>query len=753
MDLVPRSPKGFFHVVWFLLLSLTCTLLIEVTHSAAHTDTRKVYIVYMGDKPKIDIPTTTTLPLHVNMLQNVVGSSNIEQEPLLLHSYKRSFNGFAAKLTEEEAQKMAGMAGVVSVFPSRKQKLHTTRSWNFIGFHENVKRSTVESDIIVGMIDSGVWPESASFSDAGFGPPPKKWKGTCQGSSNFTCNNKIIGARYYHNGRPFVKDDIKSPRDLNGHGTHTASTAAGNFVSKASLFGLGSGTARGGVPSARIAVYKVGWSDGISDDDILAAFDDAISDGVDILSLSLGKAEDDYFRDSISIGAFHALRKGILTSTAAGNDGPGPKTIANFAPWFLSVAATTIDREFVTKVQLGNQKIYEGIVTNTFDLKGKFYPLIYAGDAPNRTAGYDESISKTCKPGTLDHNLVKGKIVLCDGTTGYGAYFAGAVGVILQSRPVADVLDPLPMPASCLGLDSGNSIYYYINSTRNPTATIFKSTEDIDTLSPYVPSFSSRGPNPVTPNILKPDIAAPGASILASWPPIAPVSDYPGDDRVASYNVISGTSMACPHATGVAAYVKSFHPNWTPAAIQSALITTAKPLSPDLNPEAEFAYGAGQIDPVRAPYPGLVYDATELDYIEFLCAQGYSTKLLQSITGHKSSCSSKTNYGALSDNLNYPSFALSSSNPNSISGVFNRTATNVGSPRSTYKAKVIGATKGLEIKVNPSILSFSSLGQKLSFQVTVKGSIHHKSRVSASLVWDDGTFQVRSPIVVYAIYY
>ncbi|XP_007221063.2 cucumisin [Prunus persica] len=753
MDLVPWSRKGFFHVVWFFLLGLTCTLLVDVTHSDAHPDTRKVYIVYMGDKPKLDIPTTTTLPLHVDMLQNVVGSSNIAQEPLLLHSYKRSFNGFAAKLTEEEAQKMAGMAGVVSVFPNEKQKLHTTRSWNFIGFHENVKRSTVESDIIVGVIDTGVWPESASFSDAGFGPPPKKWKGTCQGSSNFTCNNKIIGARYYRISEPFVKGEIKSPRDSEGHGTHTASTAAGNLVSKASLFGLGLGTARGGVPAARIAVYKACWSTGCSFADTLAAFDDAIADGVDIISASLGPTSpDDYFRTPVTIGAFHALRKGILTSTAAGNDGPALKTITVFAPWCLSVAATTIDREFVTKVQLGNQKIYEGIVTNTFDLKGKFYPLIYAGDAPNRTAGYGGSISKTCKPGTLDHNLVKGKIVLCDGTTGYGAYFAGAVGVILQSRPVADVLDPLPMPASCLGLDSGNSIYYYITSTRNPTATIFKSTEDIDTLSPYVPSFSSRGPNPVSPNILKPDIAAPGASILASWPPIAPVSDYPGDDRVASYNVISGTSMACPHATGIAAYVKSFHPNWTPAAIQSALITTAKPLSPDLNPEAEFAYGAGQIDPVRAPYPGLVYDATELDYIEFLCTQGYSTKLLQSITGHKSCCSSKTNYGALSDNLNYPSFALSSSNPNSISGVFNRTATNVGSPRSTYKAKVIGATKGLEIKVNPSILSFSSLGQKLSFQVTVKGSIHHKSRVSTSLVWDDGTFQVRSPIVVYSIY-
>ncbi|ONI23039.1 hypothetical protein PRUPE_2G166200 [Prunus persica] len=180
--------------------------------------------------------------------------------------------------------------------------------------------------------------------------------------------------------------------------------------------------------------------------------------------------------------------------------------------------------------------------------------------------------------------------------------------------------------------------------------------------------------------------------------------------------------------------------------------------------------GAGQIDPVRAPYPGLVYDATELDYIKFLCAQGYNTnypdpllrKEQSSFIGEGESpslvvfrcgtplallrvviCGDASLAKLLfSDNLNYPCFALSSSKPNSISGVFNRTATNVGSPRSTYKAKVIGATTGLEIKVNPSILSFLSLGQKLSFQVT-----------GASLLWDDGTFQVRSPIVVYAIYY
>ncbi|TQD89418.1 hypothetical protein C1H46_025061 [Malus baccata] len=634
------------------------------------------------------------------LIFDVYLSSNIAHESLLLHSYKRTFNGFAAKLTEEEAQKLAGMDGVVSVFPSETKKLQTTRSWDFIGFPEMVKRSAIETDIIVGVIDSGIWPESASFSDAGFGPPPKRWKGACKGEGNFTCNNKIIGARYYRS-LPYSKNssDILSPRDTNGHGTHCASTAAGNLVSKASLYGLGLGTARGGVPSARIAVYKVCWSEGCPDVDILAAFDDAIADGVDILSVSIGGFKpSDYFRNSIDIGAFHALRKGIFTSASAGNKGPNLKTITNFAPWSLAVAASTIDRHFDTKVQLGNHKIYEGIVTNTFELKGKFYPIVYAADVPDTAAGYDGETSRLCRIGTLDQKLVAGKIVLCDGPSGYGAIYAGAFGYVLTSRN-AVAIDPVPVPAASVWFHVGNEIAHYINSTRNPTATIWKSTEGMDALAPYVPPFSSRGPNPNTPNILKPDIASPGVSILAAWPPIAPVS------RV-----------------------------------------EAKPMSANLNPEAEFAYGAGLINPSRAPYPGLVYDAAEIDYINFLCAHGYSTRLLKAVTGDSCS-SSQSSHGTLSDHLNYPSVALYASNPKSVNGIFNRTVTNVGSPKSTYKAKV-SAPPGLKIKVNPCVLKFTSLGQKLSFQITVTGLIE-KTIVSGSLVWDDGKFQVRSPIVVY----
>lgn len=166
------------------------------------------------------------------------------------------------------------------------------------------------------------------------------------------------------------------------------------------------------------------------------------------------------------------------------------------------------------------------------------------------------------------------------------------------------------------------------------------------------------------------------------------------------------------------------------------------------NPDAEFAYGAGHIDPLKSLNPGLIYDADEVDYIKFLCGQGYNTSLLRTVTGDSSSCSSEANYGTVWD-LNYPSFALASSPSEYISRVFRRTVTNVGSATSTYRVKV-DAPLGLKIEVIPSLLSFTSLGQKQSFAVTVQGTLD-ESIVSASLVWDDGAYQVRSPFVVYVV--
>ncbi|XP_047320474.1 cucumisin-like [Impatiens glandulifera] len=670
----------------------------------------------MGDRLKAAHVSATNQ--HTNILQQIVGSMASES---LVHSYKRSFNGFVARLTEEESKKIASMDAVVSVFPNGKKKLHTTRSWDFLGFPDNVTRSVGgESDIIIGMLDTGIWPESHSFKDTGMGPPPSKWKGTCQSSGNFTCNNKIIGAKYYRSDKQVPPGDFASPRDSEGHGTHTASTAAGEVVENASLLGLGTGTARGGVPSARLAVYKICWSDGCYDSDILAAFDDAIADGVDIISLSVGGFfPSDYFEDAIAIGAFHSMKNGVLTSNSAGNEGPGPSSITNFSPWSLSVGASTINRRFVSDVKLGNGKVYEGVAVNTFDLKGAMFPLV-------------------------DDQETNGTIALLEGLDdGQGPLSAGVAGMIMQDGGFKDFAFSFPLPASNIYLNNGSDILQYIQSSSKPVATIEKSIAKDDDLAPYVVSFSSRGPNPITMDILKPDIAAPGVDILAAWSEATTVTGIPGDNRVVPYNIISGTSMACPHASGAAAYVKSLNPSFSAAAIKSALMTTAFPMSVITNTDAEFAYGSGQINPTKAADPGLVYDATEADFVSFLCGQGYDTKKLRIVTGDGSTCSKANNMTVW--DLNYPTFAVSGASGVTVTRVFHRTVTNVGTPVSTYKAKVV-ASPGLQINVEPSLLSFKSLGEKKSFVVTVSASIK-KNIVSGVLIWDDGSHQVRSPVV------
>ncbi|XP_052207270.1 cucumisin-like [Diospyros lotus] len=730
--------------LWVLLLHLSL-LLLKPEAADSHAP-RQAYIIYMGDTPEGGFSISS---LHTSLLQEALGSNDVSAS--LLYSYKKSFNGFVAMLTEDEKARIAEMDGVISVFPNEKYQLHTTRSWDFMGFSQQVKRTTIESDIIIGVLDTGIWPESDSFVDKGFGPPPSKWKGTCQVSSNFTCNNKVIGARFYRSDGEYGKEDATSPRDTNGHGTHCASIAAGGAVGMASLMGLGRGTARGGVPAARIAAYKICWSDGCHAADILAAFDDAIADGVDIISISVGgRYPKRYFEDSIAIGAFHAMKNGILTSASGGNNGPDLATISNVAPWFLSVAASTIDRKFLTKLQLGDNQVYQGISLNTFKMQKK-YPMIYAGDAPNTTANITGSVSRYCLRGSLNRDLVKGKIVLCDEiSNGETALLAGAAGAVMQVTGLRDFASSFPLPAAVVRDDGGSHIFNYINSTSNPKATIFKSNEANDTLAPYVVSFSSRGPNLVTTDILKPDIAAPGVDILAAWSQASPVTRVKEDRRRVTYNILSGTSMACPHASALAAYIKSFHPSWSPAAIKSAMMTTAFPLSVETSPEAEFAYGSGHMNPLEATNPGLVYDAEPVDYIKLLCGQGYNNTALRLVTGEMTTCSDVGRNGTMWD-LNLPSLTLSTMALRPFSQTLKRTVTNVGLPTSTYHARLTNynSPQALRIRVEPTVLAFTSLGQKLGFLVKVEGAIG-ATRVSASLSWDDGTHQVRTPIVVYS---
>ncbi|KAL6340416.1 hypothetical protein AAG906_006077 [Vitis piasezkii] len=729
----------------FSFLQLVCFIvfifIIIFQHGAADEES-KVYIVYLGSLREGEF---SPLSQHLSILDTVLDGSSSKDS--LVRSYKRSFNGFAAHLTDKQVERVASMEGVVSIFPNRLLQLHTTRSWDFMGFSETVKRNpTVESDTIIGVIDSGIWPELESFSDEGFSSIPKKWKGVCQGGKNFTCNKKVIGARAYNS----IDKNDDSARDTVGHGTHTASTAAGNIVEDVSFFGVASGNARGGVPSARIAVYKVCTAAGCTILDILSGFDDAISDGVDIITVSLGSAAGAFFldEDPIAIGSFHAMVKGILTLNSAGNNGPSPGSVLSVAPWMVSVAASTTDREIITKVVLGDGKIINGHSINTFVLNGTKFPLV-DGKKAGLTNNSDCVTYPTldCEIDCLVESKTTGNILLCRGPGLDVPLKFGARGII---RP--DLGRSIyPLPASDLEEQEFAMVEAYINSTKKPEADILRSDSIKNVSAPTLASFSGRGPSSLLAEIIKPDISAPGVDILAAFSPVAPITESLDDKRRAKYSIISGTSMSCPHAAGAAAYVKTFHPDWSPSAIRSALMTTAWPMNATANPAAEFGYGSGHINPAKAINPGLVYEAFKDDYIKMMCGIGFDTEKVRLISGdNTTTCTTGVTQGAVRD-LNYPSMASTADQHKPFNIRFPRTVTNVGQANSTYQAKIT-ADPLMKVQVNPNVLSFTSLNEKKTFVVTVSGeALDKQPNVSASLVWTDGTHSVRSPIVIYQL--
>ncbi|KAL0336311.1 UNVERIFIED_CONTAM: Subtilisin-like protease SBT4.3 [Sesamum radiatum] len=708
------SPRRFS----FLLLAVF--VIFSALQVLAADEDRQVYIVYMGSLVDGDQSPSS---YHFSMLQEVVDRRFLRQS--LLRSYTRSFNGFAAYLTAEEQEKLARHEEVVSVFPSTTYHPQTTRSWDFMGLAENVHRNpTVESDIIIGVIDTGIWPESESFNAKGSSPPPKKWKGACEGGKNFTCNNKLIGARYYNSYSP--TDD--SARDKMGHGTHTASTAAGNYVKDASFYGIAKGTARGGVPSARIAAYKVCYpSVGCREADILAAFDDAIADGVDIITISIGEAMPTQFtNDSIAIGAFHASQNGILVVQSAGNKGGQKTTIASVVPWIFTVAASTTDRGIITKAELGNGSILNGKGVNSFSLNGTSYPLAYGEDISHECG---KQAAQNCESGCLETSLVKGKIVLCNTYKGImEAYRVGAVGSVALSDYITDVSFILPIAASSLHEQDFHVVHSYFDSTKFPKVVILTSESGRNLDAPLVASFSSRGPNTILPDILKPDVTAPGIEILAAFSPLASPSDNDDDDRSVNYTILSGTSMACPHVAGAAAW-----------RMDSSKVSLA-----------EFSYGAGHIDPVKAVHPGLVYETFTEDYINMLCSMGYDNATLRRILGVNSTC--PTGVQTTPKDLNYPSMTRRiTTNGSAIATFlekFTRRVTNVGLENTTYKVTT-SKSPDYNISVKPDILTFGALNERKSFEVIISGKTNGWKMVSAELEWSDGVHRVRSPIVLY----
>ncbi|XP_010059854.2 subtilisin-like protease SBT1.7 [Eucalyptus grandis] len=759
---------GLLHIAALVLLVLSQYGAAESTKKPA----KSTYIIHMD---KSNMPTTFAghLEWYDSSLKSVSDGAD------MLYTYNSVLHGFSARLTAKEAELLEKQPGILSVLPEVRYELHTTRTPEFLGLEKNealYPESNLASEVIVAVLDTGAWPELKSYDDAGLSPVPSTWKGTCEVGKTFnssSCNNKLIGARFFSRGYEAALGPIdeskesRSPRDDDGHGTHTSTTAAGSVVPEANLFGFASGIARGMATKARLAIYKVCWLSGCFGSDIMAAMDKAVEDGVNVISMSIGGGITDYYRDTISMGAFNAMAHGILVSCSAGNSGPSSMSVANIAPWITTVGASTLDRDFPAYVTLGNGKKYRGVsLYNGKSLSGPV-PLVFAGNASSSSSG------EVCFTGSLVASKVAGKIVICDRGGNSRAQKsmvvknAGGVGMILtntESYGEELVADAYLLPSAALGQKAGIEIKKYISSDPTPTATIASGGTELDVQpSPVVASFSSRGPNPLNQQILKPDLIAPGVNVLAGWTGAVGPTGLDKDKRQVNFNIISGTSMSCPHVSGLAALLKAAHQDWSPAAIRSALMTTAytkykngetiKDVATGSS-STPFDYGAGHVDPMAALDPGLVYDAAVEDYLRFLCALNYTSAQIKSSTNRDYSCDSSTKYNV--EDLNYPSFAVPLESASSISGgagasstvKYTRTLTNVGSP-GTYTVSVSSQIPSVKILVEPESLTFGNMGEKKSYTVTfTAGSMPSGTTSFASLKWSDGKHSVGSPIAI-----
>ena len=687
-----------------------------------------------------------------------------------LYDYVYSFNGFAAKMSLEQAQKMLSVDGVLVVSPDELRTVDTSSTPTFLGLNapgglwEQLGGvGSAGEDIIIGVVDSGVWPESLSFSDRdGAGRLVYRqvsgFHGKCDSAETATdgswdanlCNKKLVAAQHFNAGwggdagiqaqRPW---EFISPRDYNGHGTHTSSTAGGNYgvaaTGPASVFGSISGIA----PRARISTYKALWStqDGATasgqNSDLVAAIDQAVADGVDVINYSVSGTSTN-FLDPVEVSFLFAADAGIFVAASAGNSGPTASTVAHPSPWITTVAAGTHNRDGQGSVTLGNNVTYFG--ASVASATGP-YPLIDSAAAG--LPGANATQLALCYGATdgavvLDPAKVAGKIVVCDrGVTGrvnksLAVQQAGGLGMILVNTSVNSLnADFHFVPTVHLQSTDRAAVKAYA-ATAGATATINAATIIYNAAAPFTAAFSSRGPLTAgAGDLLKPDVIAPGQDILAA---VAPPGQAGRD-----FNLLSGTSMSSPHVAGLAALLKDLKPSWSPMAIKSALMTSGYDVldGPNTNPSVIFSQGAGHVRPNSAANPGLVYNSGFNDWLAFLC--GTTTGV------NPASCTALAGAGYSSDPSNFNAASIAIGDMAGVQTV-TRKVTNVGGA-ATYNASVNGMA-GFNVVVSPASFSIAP-GATQTYTVTfTRTTAALNAYTGGQLTWTAGSTTVRSPLVV-----
>ena len=690
-----------------------------------------------------------------------------------VYDYTYVYNGFAARLTEKQAALLEKQKDVVAVVPNEMVSIDTSSTPKFLGLDAeggiwdrlrgpkgNGVKGGAGEDIIIGVIDSGIWPDSASFSDRRiqgdrlgkvvYGPVdylklPDGWRGICQTGEQFDashCNNKLIGARHFNAAfggdaglkalRPW---EFASPRDYHGHGTHTASTAGGNHGVPATGAAAAFGKISGIAPRARIAAYKALWSstpDAASANggtvDLAAAVDMAVADGVDVINYSVSGTQTN-FLDPVQVAFLWAADAGIFVSTSAGNNGPAAGSVAHPSPWLTTVAAETHDRVGAGEITTGGAT-YAGASAGTGSASGSLV-----------TFGARASAERLCLLGSLTP-AAAGKIVFCERginarvEKSFEVQRVGGIGMVLVNPPAGGSLnaDLHFVPSVHL---QGNH-YDAIEAAALTGATASISGQVLyGQPAPFMAAFSSRGPSSAAGNeVLKPDLGAPGVDVLAA---VAP----PGN-RGREHDLYSGTSMSAPHVAGLAALFKQLHPTWSPMAIKSALMTTGSDVletfagttASDEAALRAFAQGAGHVQPNRAMTPGLVYDSDWRDWFAFLCGTttGVNANTCAALVG--------MGYSTSRTDVNTPSIAL-----NNLAGArtVKRRVTNVTASTQTFTAT--GSAAGVAITATPSTLTLAP-GETKSFEVTVAHTTAAVNRWTAGhLTWSNGSIDVRIPVV------